>query len=113
MSFSFLTCLNARDCQSPMQGTSVHDEIADDSACCFPYESDAQMFYESLKKRLAKFKLEVAEDKTVQKNRKHGSIREVEHNPAGEGFPLLALTQFEIRQTDRGTVPHTRMHRSI
>lgn len=37
---------------------------ADDFVCCFQYESDAQMFYESLKERLAKFKLEVAEDKT-------------------------------------------------
>lgn len=37
---------------------------ADDFVCCFQYEDDARMFYEALKERLAKFKLEVAEDKT-------------------------------------------------
>ena len=46
------------------KGQAYMVRYADDFVCCFQYESDAQMFYESLKERLAKFKLEVAEDKT-------------------------------------------------
>jgi RNA-directed DNA polymerase len=37
---------------------------ADDYVCCFQYESDAARFYEELKGRLAKFGLQIAEDKT-------------------------------------------------
>ena len=37
---------------------------ADDYVCCFQYKDDAEMFYAALTKRLAKFKLEVAEEKT-------------------------------------------------
>lgn len=37
---------------------------ADDFVCAFESESDAQRFYEALPKRLAKFGLETAEDKT-------------------------------------------------
>lgn len=36
----------------------------DDFVSCFQYEHEAKSFYEALKKRLAKFNLEVAEDKT-------------------------------------------------
>jgi hypothetical protein len=37
---------------------------ADDYVCCFQYEHEARQFYGALIKRLAKFNLEVAEDKT-------------------------------------------------
>ncbi|MGI6307502.1 MAG: reverse transcriptase domain-containing protein [Dethiobacteria bacterium] len=37
---------------------------ADDFVCCFQYKEDAHKFYNSLIKRLAKFNLEVDEDKT-------------------------------------------------
>ena len=37
---------------------------ADDFVCCFQYEDDARNFYEALKDRLAKFGLEIAEDKS-------------------------------------------------
>jgi RNA-directed DNA polymerase len=37
---------------------------ADDFVCCFQYKEDAHKFYNSLIKRLAKFNLEVADDKT-------------------------------------------------
>ena len=46
------------------KGQAYMVRYADDFVCCFQYEKDAQMFYEALKERLAKFKLEVAEDKT-------------------------------------------------
>jgi group II intron reverse transcriptase/maturase len=37
---------------------------ADDFVCAFQYESEAKKFYEELKERLAKFDLELAEDKS-------------------------------------------------
>lgn len=37
---------------------------ADDFACCFQKEEEARSFYEALKKRLAKFGLEIAEEKS-------------------------------------------------
>lgn len=37
---------------------------ADDYVCCFQYEEDAKGFYEKLKDRLAKFDLEIEENKT-------------------------------------------------
>jgi len=37
---------------------------ADDFVCCFQYEDDARNFYEALKERLAKFGLELSEDKS-------------------------------------------------
>jgi len=36
----------------------------DDFICCFQHEEEALAFYESLKERLAKFNLELAEDKS-------------------------------------------------
>ena len=37
---------------------------ADDFVCCFQYKSEAEEFFQSLKVRLQKFNLEIAEDKT-------------------------------------------------
>ncbi|MCM2535250.1 reverse transcriptase domain-containing protein [Neobacillus pocheonensis] len=37
---------------------------ADDFVCCFQSKSEAQQFFHSLKLRLKKFNLEIAEDKT-------------------------------------------------
>jgi group II intron reverse transcriptase/maturase len=37
---------------------------ADDFVCCFQFQEDAVRFYQALEKRLAKFKLELAIDKT-------------------------------------------------
>ena len=46
------------------RGNATLYRYADDFVCCFERVSDAQRFYEVLPKRLAKFGLEVAEDKT-------------------------------------------------
>ena len=46
------------------KGQAYLCKYADDFVCAFELESDAQRFYEVLLKRLAKFGLEVAEDKT-------------------------------------------------
>ncbi len=45
------------------RGNATLCRYADDFVCCFELVSDAQRFYEVLPKRLAKFGLEVAEDK--------------------------------------------------
>lgn len=46
------------------KGEAYIVRYADDSVFCFQYENEAIAFYEAFKKRLAKFNLEVAEDKT-------------------------------------------------
>lgn len=46
------------------RGQAYIVRYADDFVCCFQYESDAKQFFHSLKARLKKFNLEIAEDKT-------------------------------------------------
>ncbi len=45
-------------------GDAIICRFADDFVCAFQYASDAERFYKVLPKRLAKFNLQVAEDKT-------------------------------------------------
>lgn len=46
------------------KGQAYIVRYADDFVCCFQFENEAKAFYEVLKKRLDKFNLQVAEDKT-------------------------------------------------
>ncbi len=46
------------------QGKAVLVRYADDWICAFQHEDDAQRFYQALAKRLKKFGLEIAEEKT-------------------------------------------------
>jgi group II intron reverse transcriptase/maturase len=46
------------------RGMAEMVRYADDFVCCFQYEEDARNFYEALKERLAKFGLELSEDKS-------------------------------------------------
>ncbi|MCM2535348.1 group II intron reverse transcriptase/maturase [Neobacillus pocheonensis] len=46
------------------KGQAYVVRYADDFVCCFQYQSEAQEFFQSLKFRLKKFNLEIAEDKT-------------------------------------------------
>lgn len=46
------------------KGEAYMVRYADDFVCCFQYENEAKAFYGELKERLAKFSLEIAEDKT-------------------------------------------------
>lgn len=46
------------------RGQAYMVRYADDFVCCFQYKSDAESFYSALSKRLQKFNLEVAENKT-------------------------------------------------
>ena len=47
-----------------LQGQAEIVRYADDYVCCFQKKKEAYKFYRVLKKRLAKFKLEIAEEKT-------------------------------------------------
>ncbi len=46
------------------KGDAYMVRYADDSVFCFQFEHEAKAFYEQLRERLAKFNLEIAEDKT-------------------------------------------------
>ena len=46
------------------RGMAEMVRFADDFVCCFQYEDDARNFYEALKERLARFGLELSEDKS-------------------------------------------------
>jgi len=46
------------------RGMAEMVRYADDFVCCFQYEEDARNFYEALKGRLAKFGLELSDDKS-------------------------------------------------
>ena len=46
------------------RGHAYMVRYADDFVCCFEYREEAEAFYIALKERLAKFNLEIAEDKT-------------------------------------------------
>lgn len=50
--------------KSHCKGSVYHCRYADDFVCAFEIESDAQRFYEALPKRLAKYGLETAAEKT-------------------------------------------------
>src|SRR5699024_6313965 len=53
-----------RKVRKECKGQAYLVRYADDFVCCFQYQQDAYRFFEGLKQRLAKFNLEVAEDKT-------------------------------------------------
>lgn len=46
------------------KGNAYIVRYCDDFVCCFEYEHEAKAFYEALIRRLNKFNLQIAEDKT-------------------------------------------------
>jgi RNA-directed DNA polymerase len=78
------------------KGQAYMVRYADDFVCCFQYESDAKAFYSDLIKRLQKFQLEVAEDKTTIIP--FGRYSEGECKRKGQGkpptFTFLGFTHF-------------------
>jgi len=53
-----------KEITNKFKGESRMIRYADDFVCCFKYQSEANKFYRMLKKRLQKFGLELAENKT-------------------------------------------------
>jgi RNA-directed DNA polymerase len=69
---------------------------ADDFVCCFQYKNEAEQFFHSLKLRLKKFNLEIAEDKT--KIIPFGRFAETNANQKGRSkpdtFDFLGFTHY-------------------
>jgi RNA-directed DNA polymerase len=78
------------------KGQAYIVRYADDFVCCFQYKSEAQQFFHSLKFRLKKFNLEIAEDKT--KIIPFGRFAEQNANQQGRNkpatFDFLGFTHF-------------------
>jgi RNA-directed DNA polymerase len=74
-----------RDVQPCMRGEAYLVRYADDFICTFQYESDARRFQDVLPKRLARFSLELAEEKT--KLLRFGRFAERDSARLGEGAP--------------------------
>jgi group II intron reverse transcriptase/maturase len=74
-----------RDVRPRMQGEAYLVRYADDFICAFQYETDARRFQHVLGKRLARFSLELAEEKT--KLLRFGRFAERDSVRRGEGAP--------------------------
>lgn len=76
---------------------------ADDYVCCFQYKDDAERFYKTLIKRLHKFDLKIAEEKT--KILEFGRFAEENRKRKGQGkpgtFDFLGLTHY-CSQSSKG-----------
>jgi RNA-directed DNA polymerase len=74
-----------RDVKPRLRGQAYLIRYADDFICCFEHESDARAFQSVLPKRLARFSLAVAEEKT--KLLRFGRFARGDSTRAGEGAP--------------------------
>ncbi|MEH7549723.1 MULTISPECIES: group II intron reverse transcriptase/maturase [Bacillaceae] len=78
------------------KGQAYIVRYADDFVCCFQYKCEAEQFFHSLKLRLKKFNLEIAEDKT--KIIPFGRFAEQNANQQGrskpETFDFLGFTHY-------------------
>jgi len=78
------------------KGQAYMVRYADDFVCCFQYRSDAEAFYTALIKRLRKFNLEVAEDKTKIITFGRFAERDCKRNGQGKPptFDFLGFTHY-------------------
>jgi hypothetical protein len=69
---------------------------ADDFVCCFQYEEDARAFYQALVPRLAKFNLEVADEKTriIAFGRKAEEAKRQQGGGKPDTFDLVGFTHY-------------------
>ena len=74
-----------QDVRPRLRGEAYLVRYADDFICAFQYEDDARRFQEVLRKRLARFSLELAEEKT--KLIRFGRFAESDTIRLGEGAP--------------------------
>jgi RNA-directed DNA polymerase len=78
------------------KGQAYIVRYADDFVCCFQYKNEAEQFFHSLKLRLKKFNLEIAEDKT--KIIPFGRFAETNANQKGRSkpdtFDFLGFTHY-------------------
>jgi len=85
-----------RDVKPRMQGEAYLIRFADDFICCFDRESDARRYQSVLPKRLARYSLSVAEEKT--KLIRFGRFARRDNQRLGEGaastFDFLGFTHY-------------------
>jgi hypothetical protein len=74
-----------REVQPRLQGEAYIIRYADDFICAFERERDAERFREVLSKRLTRFSLKLAEEKT--KLLRFGRFARQDHQRRGEGAP--------------------------
>lgn len=78
-------------------GRAFMVRYADDAVLCFEHETDARRVLAVLPKRLARFGLELNEDKTQLVDFRRPGKRDEEHNGAGRGphgFDVLGFTHY-------------------
>ncbi|MGG2026120.1 group II intron reverse transcriptase/maturase [Gottfriedia sp. S16(2024)] len=78
------------------EGQAYLVRYADDFVCCFQFKNEAQEFFQSLKLRLKKFNLEIAEDKTkiIPFGRLAEKLEKHQGNGKPETFDFLGFTHY-------------------
>ncbi|MES9682326.1 reverse transcriptase domain-containing protein, partial [Gottfriedia acidiceleris] len=78
------------------EGQAYLVRYADDFVCCFQFKNEAQEFFQSLKLRLRKFNLEIAEDKTkiIPFGRLAEKLGKHQGNGKPETFEFLGFTHY-------------------
>jgi group II intron reverse transcriptase/maturase len=78
------------------EGQAYIVRYADDFVCCFQFKNEAQEFFQSLKLRLKKFNLEIAEDKTkiIPFGRLAEKLGKHQGNGKPETFDFLGFTHY-------------------
>lgn len=78
------------------KGKAFMVRYADDFVCCFQHERDARAFYQALIGRLAKFNLEIAEEKTkiIAFGRKAKEIKQQQDGGKPDTFDFLGFTHY-------------------
>ena len=84
------------------KGAAYMVRYADDSVFCFQYEEDAKRFYRTLIKRLAKYNLEVAEEKTklIKLNKVDDDDNDGNGNMPDKTFDFLGFTHYVGKDKD-------------
>lgn len=78
------------------RGTAHMVRYADDFVCCFEFEEDARRYYAALEKRLAKFNLELAADKSqiIAFGKKAEAEAQANGRPKPGTFDFLGFTHY-------------------
>jgi group II intron reverse transcriptase/maturase len=78
------------------KGKAFMVRYADDFVCCFQFEEDARAFYQALVQRLAKFNLEVADEKTriIAFGRKAEETKREQGGGKSDTFDFVGFTHY-------------------
>ena len=78
------------------RGQAYLVRYCDDFVCCFQYEDDARAFYQALIPRLAKFNLDISEEKTriIAFGRKAEEAKQNQEGGKPDTFDFLGFTHY-------------------